>query len=75
MMTSWEVGVEEPALETGGRQVPPWGVVALVVSETGLPFVALPWTSESQQKVNSSCVCVCVIWSAPQRRPLLLLSD
>lgn len=52
MMTSWEVGVEEPALETGDHQVPPWEVAALVASEMGLPFVGLPWTSESQQKVN-----------------------
>lgn len=50
MMTSWEVGVEEPALETGGHRVPPWGAVALGASEMGLPSVALPWTSESQQK-------------------------
>ena len=53
MMTSWEAGVEEPALETGDHQVPQWEVVALVASEMGLPFVDLPWTSESQQKVNS----------------------
>lgn len=50
MMTSWEAGVEEPALETGDHQVPQWEVVALVASEMGLPFVDLPWTSESQQK-------------------------
>lgn len=54
MMTSWEAGVEALALETGDRQVPQWEVVALGVSEMGLPFVDLPWTSESQQKVNSS---------------------
>lgn len=53
MMTSWEAGVEEPVLETGDHQVPQWEVVALVASEMGLPFVDLPWTSESQQKVNS----------------------
>lgn len=53
MMTSWEAGVEEPALETGDHQVPQWEVVALVASEMGLRFVDLPWTSESQQKVNS----------------------
>lgn len=52
-MTSWEAGVEEPALETGDHQVPQWEVVVLVASEMGLPFVDLPWTSESQQKVNS----------------------
>lgn len=73
MMTSWEVGVEEPALETGGRQVPPWGVVALVVSETGLPFVALPWTSESQQKVNSSCVCVCHLVCSTEETPAFVV--
>lgn len=56
MMTSWEVGVEEPALETGDHRVPPWEVVALVASEMGLPFVGLPWTLESQQKVNSCSV-------------------
>lgn len=53
MMTSWEAGVEEPALETGDHQVPQWEVVALVASEMGLPFVDLPWTSESQQKARS----------------------
>lgn len=53
MMTSWEVGVEEPALETGDHQAPPWEVAAPVASEMGLPFVGLPWTLESQQKVNS----------------------
>lgn len=53
MMTSWEAGVEALALETDDHQVPQWEVVALVVSEMGLPFVDLPWTSESQQKVNS----------------------
>lgn len=57
MMTSWEAGVEEPALETGDHQVPQWEVVALVASEMGLPFVDLPWTSESQQKVNSYMFC------------------
>lgn len=71
MMTSWEVGVEEPALETGGRRVPPWGAVALGASEMGLPSVALPWTSESPQKVNSCCVCLAL---PPQRRLLVLLS-
>lgn len=54
MMISWEAGVEELALETDDHQVPQWEVVALVVSEMGLPFVALPWTSESQRKVNLS---------------------
>lgn len=57
MMTSWEAGVEEPALETGDHQVPRWEVVALVASEMGLPFVDLQWTSESQQKVNSYMFC------------------
>lgn len=53
MTTSWEAGVEEPALEIGDHRVPQWEVVALVASEMGLPFVDLPWTSESQQKVSS----------------------
>lgn len=50
MMTSWEVGVEELVLEIGDHLVPQWELVAPVASEMGLPFVDLPWTSESQQK-------------------------
>lgn len=68
MMTSWEAGVEEPALETGGHQVPPWEVVAPVASEMGLPSVGLPWTLESQQKVNSCWVG----FGLPLQRRLLL---
>lgn len=52
-MTSWAAGGEGPALGTGDHQVPPWGVGAPAASEMGLPCVGLPWTSESQQKVNS----------------------
>lgn len=60
MTTSWEAEVEEPALETGDHQVPRWEALAPVASEMGLPFVGLPWTSESQQKVNPLCLLLTV---------------
>lgn len=54
MMISWEAGIEELVLVEIVEQAPPqWGVVGLVALEMDLPFVGLPWTSESQQKVEN----------------------